>query len=95
MINLLKFLLVGFLLGYLFALFYEKCFLLIEKKKNKKPYVIIKGYHFHHSIYGLIAILFSIIFASGLLFGFGLGIIIRHTYDFEGKFTFIEKYPSS
>ena len=67
----------------------------IQKKARRWHHVgIKKGYHFHHSIYGVAALALTPMTLGNIietvaLAGFGLGIIIEHTAH-EG-FIFINK----
>ncbi len=83
-------LLIGFLDGYFFIVLYEMGFNFIHKKSKKEPIVRFKGYHLHHSLYGLGLLFLFLIIPHSLILGSGLGIIVRHTHA-EKKFTFIDK----
>ena len=54
------------------------------------------GFHVHHSVYGLLLILFSVVLFItdyenwALYAAFGIGVIIMHTIS-ESRFVFIEK----
>jgi hypothetical protein len=67
----------------------------IQKKAKRWHHVgIKKGYHFHHSMYGVVALAltpmtFGNIIETIALAGFGLGIIIEHTI--HDSFVFINK----
>lgn len=81
---------LGLIAGYVFIFFYELCFNAIHKRKGKMPIVRFKGYHLHHSLYG-VALLAIFVFMTNLfILGAGIGIIVRHTYA-EKKLTFIDK----
>lgn len=68
---------------------------IIQRKARRWHHIgIRKGYHFHHSLYGLAMfaltpITFGNIFETLGLIGFGLGIIIEHTI--HDSFVFINK----
>ena len=58
---------------------------------------IILGYHVHHSIYGLLAVLIGIVLffteqrgVAYLYVAFGIGIIIMHTIS-SRRFVFVER----
>lgn len=55
----------------------------------KKTSFIIRGFRFHHSIYGLIFIASGIVFRNATILGIGLGIIVQHTIT-DG-FRFVSK----
>jgi len=78
----------GFVFGYLWVLI--TCQLL---KINK--YSRIKGYHIHHSLFGVISIIFATIFAKNFsialfLTSLGVGLII-HDFIEHKKLKFITK----
>jgi len=90
---------IGLFLGIIATLLFE-----LILKTNKKLYhryyqhhKIMFGYHIHHSTYGLIAILISVVLfltneiSSAIFYlALGIGIIIVHTIS-DGRFVFIEK----
>jgi hypothetical protein len=78
-------LLIGFIAGYLFIMAYENFVTLLNN-----PKVVINERHIHHSIYGLLAIVFFIFTKEYLFLGLAIGIILRHTQA-EHKFTIISK----
>ena len=91
-------LLFGIMITWLFEL------ILKSNKKLKDRYYrrhkIFFGYHIHHSIYGILAIIASVVLffineKSAFLFwlAFGIGIIVMHTIS-SGRFIFIEKQKS-
>lgn len=67
----------------------------IQKKARRFHHIgIKKGYHIHHSMYGVVAfaltpITFGNILETLALIGFGLGIIIEHTT--HDGFVFVNK----
>ncbi len=81
--------LLGFSSGFIFA------FLLWKITASKIGYLTHQGgYHFHHSLFGLLAFLFIPIFRSDsnktfFIVGFGLGVILQHTI--KERFVFITK----
>lgn len=88
--QLWAYLTIGFLLGIVFSTFGENVYESYCKKIQKQPCFRLKGFHFHHSIYGLAPIginLFTETFHPFWV-GIGIGIILRHTFN-ERKFTFI------
>jgi hypothetical protein len=89
----------GFLLGLFVTLLFE--FVLKSNRKLRNRYYrhheILFGYHVHHSTFGLLAIVISLLLFMGhqqthaiFIFWFGVGIIVLHTIS-DGKFVFIEK----
>lgn len=89
--------------GLFFGLFVTWLFELVLKTNKRlraryyRHHEIFFGYHIHHSTYGILTFILSIIFLNlgeiipALFFiGFSLGIIIMHTIS-DGKFVFIEK----
>jgi len=79
-------LILGLIFGILFTIIYE--FLL--KIIPSLPIVKLNGFHFHHSIYGVIFIVVYFFVKIPLLLGIGLGIILWHSWN-EKKFVFINK----
>ncbi len=92
-----------FIKGILWGIFVTWLFeLVLKTNKNlrEKYYTrnnIIFGYHIHHSTYGLLVFILSIIlFILGKIIlalsvvGFAIGIIIMHTIS-DRRFVFIEK----
>jgi len=69
------------------------------RKRYYKNHAIIWGYHIHHSSYGVLSLLVSIIFSlipempiALFIASFGLGIIIMHTIsDPRHRIVFIER----
>lgn len=80
----------GFIVGFILTKFYEWVYLILNKKLKKQIIVKLKGFHIHHSIYGLFFIGLSTGLKNLFLLGIGLGIIVQHTI-FDKKFTFIDK----
>lgn len=89
-------------IGMTSTLIFEKIILSNKRLKNEfwdNPKTVF-GYHFHHSTLGLILLIIGIIiflYGSTLgvsLAGFGLGIIIVHTYT-DRELIFIEKSKHS
>ena len=88
------FLALYFGLGYLFAFLWEFVTAQILKIDH---FACQKGYHFHHSCFGLICFVLSICFlgkenyaAAAKILIFGVGIIVQHTLTKDG-FVFITK----
>lgn len=80
--------------GFLFSRFLY--FIYESKEETMERLTTPKGYHLHHSMYGVTS-LFIVpftashhIFTTIFLLGFGIGIIIEHTLE-EG-FVFISKW---
>jgi len=91
--------LLGIIYGVSFTLLFEFVFKTNKRLRHKyyKHHEVLFGYHAHHSIYGVLFIIASIIFYlnkdipdSIFYFSFGVGIIIQHTIS-DGRFIFIEK----
>lgn len=68
----------------------------IGEKYFKKDALIVKGYRLHHSLYGLIGLMFSLFFflngrieAFQVLIGLSIGILVQHTLT-DG-FRFVSK----
>ena len=92
-----------FSVGILFGMIVTWLFELVLKSnkwlRNRyyRHHKIIFGYHVHHSMYGLIAIVVSIILflikqeESAIFYlAIGIGIVIVHTIS-DGRFVFFEK----
>lgn len=80
--------LLGFLSGFAFAFLWEITTPGIGYLAHQG------GYHFHHSLFGLLAFLFVPLFRNDFnktlfIAGFGLGVILQHTIK-EG-FVFVTK----
>lgn len=76
--------LLGIAGGYLLAFIYEKTMLFLGKKLKRNS-LIVSGYKFHHSIYGLLAILISLLIEPRLfLLSLGLGVIVQHYFTGDG-----------
>ena len=67
------------------------------RRKYYRHHEILFGYHVHHSTYGLILIIVSVILflqnqhgSALMVFGIGMGNIMMHTIS-DGRFVFIEK----
>ncbi len=97
--NAILLIVIGLLFGVVISHFFELS--LKENKLLKNRYYrhheIIFGYHIHHSMYGLVCIIFGIILSfkdhpisSTFFIATGVGIIIMHTI-FDGRLIFIEK----
>lgn len=87
--NILLFL-VSTVIGFCISTLYEVFIIKLTKKRA----LILNGYRFHHSIYGLIFIILSFS-VYNFLFFFGIGIILQHTITDGFKFITKEnKYES-
>ncbi len=94
MFDALFILLLATLFGYIFSDY------VIRKKAKRWHHIgIKKGYHIHHSTYGLVMFIIasptaasSHITAALSITGFGLGIILEHTRN--ERFVFVEKLHS-
>jgi len=88
MINLIFGIVVGFILSSVMEyIMFNNKFL---RKYWDHPKLFFK-YHFHHSFYGLIIAIVSLIFNMIFLAGVGIGMIISHTIA-DKKLVFIEKH---
>jgi hypothetical protein len=98
--NFISIFLFGLLGGILLTWIFE--LVLKTNKKLKHRYYmhheIIFGYHVHHSVYGLIFLLVSLIYffshqTVSFIFcvGMGVGIILEHTVS-ERRFVFVNKW---
>lgn len=97
--NIFLLFLIGFLLGIIATWLFEVVLKTNKKLKNRyyRHHEILFGYHVHHSLYGILFIIISIILffqnqkqAALFWLAFGIGIIILHTIS-SGRFVFIEK----
>lgn len=86
------------IIGYLGACVYEYAAKKIGKAAFHRTTLVVFGYRWHHSIYGLIGLVFSIIFffnarltVSGILLGLSFGILIQHTVTDGFRFLSKEK----
>ncbi len=91
--------LIGSLLGMVITRLFEFILKTNKNLRNKyyKHHEIFWGYHIHHSTYGILFIVISIILffinqeISALFWAaFGIGVIIVHTIS-DRRFIFIEK----
>ena len=69
---------LGLFLGFLFGFLWEKFTLRINYLAHRN------GYHYHHSLFGLVGFLFIPMFWGDLnkvlfIAGFGIGVILHHT----------------
>ena len=81
--------LFAILTGYIFS-----DYIIVKKARKYHSIGRKKGYHIHHSTYGLVCCLVAPFIANNIFetiffMGFGLGIIIEHTL--HERFVFIEK----
>ena len=81
---------VGLILGLVGTMVFEKGLKLVHNHVKENPTVIIKGYHIHHSIVGVL--LYGVYFFEHmpLLLGIGTGIIVQHTIH-DKKFVIVNK----
>ncbi len=78
-------LLLACVLGFLLAFGWEHFCTHIIKKTS----LIVQGWRFHHSLYGLLFLTFGFLIPNNILLGIGIGIIVQHTMT-DG-FRFISK----
>jgi len=83
--------LIGLILGYFLIIGYEKLIKLVNTKYKRNTILLIRNYHFHHSLYGILLLILFLFTKQVILFGLGIGIILRHTYNSK-KFIFIDKF---
>ena len=81
---------LGLLLGLIGTIIFEKGLKLVHRHIKENPTVIIKGYHIHHSIIGLLLYAIYIFDQIPILLGIGTGIIVQHTIH-DGKFVIVDK----
>ncbi len=77
----LLYLFVGFCSGFLFSFIWE--FVTMNILKTGK-YAYVGGFHFHHSLFGLVAFLLTLVYKNDYVkvvffIGFGVGVITQHT----------------
>jgi di/tricarboxylate transporter len=98
--NFISFFLFGLLVGILLTWIFELIIKTNKKLHHRyyKQHETIFGYHVHHSVYGLIFLLVSIIYilnqqieSSILTAGMGVGVILEHTVS-ERRFVFVNKW---
>ena len=89
----------GFAWGIIVTWLFELVLKTNKKLRDRyyRRHATLFGYHAHHSTYGLLAFMISIIFFlygqttySIFTFWLGIGIILMHTLS-DGRFVFIEK----
>jgi len=89
--NIVFELLIGLVAGIILTiLICEYTRKVIHRKTKRSMIMRIRDYHFHHSFPGLILVVVSLFIGKPLLFGMGMGVIIRHTRN-EKRLTFIDK----
>ena len=81
---------LGLVAGFACTTVYEFMHRLISKLRGKETIIRIKGYHLHHSIPGLMFVVFNLKDFNPFWLGIGLGIILRHLYS-EDNFRFVDK----
>jgi hypothetical protein len=77
-------LITSFILGFAAAYLYEILAYVLAMNifHQNNPGLIIGGYRLHHSLYGLLFLIFGVAQKKEFYLGFGLGIIVQHTmYD--------------
>ena len=70
--------LAGLLAGVLIGSIYELGYRIIARRLKTGPVLKIKGFRIHHSLFGLIIILVSLVIREYFLLALGLGIIVQH-----------------
>ena len=101
--SLIFLILESFIFGVAITWIFEQ--ILKDNKKLRAKYYrhheILFGFHVHHSIYGLVAIIISLFYFFinnghyGIFwFVLGFGIIFEHTLS-DGRFVFIEKQKNN
>lgn len=81
---------LGLLLGLIGTRIYEKGLKLVHNHIKENPTVMIKGYHIHHSILGVLLYGVYLFEHLPILLGIGTGIIVQHTIH-DGKFVIVNK----
>jgi hypothetical protein len=82
--------LAGLLPGVLIGSIYELGYRIIARRLKRGPILKIKGFRIHHSLFGLIIILVSLVISKYFLLALGLGIIVQHILV-EKRFTIIDR----
>lgn len=90
----------GLIAGIAITIIFE--FILKSNKKLRvrfyKHHLVVAGYHIHHSTYGILFIIASILLYKQdikqalFYFFFGIGIIIQHTLSANGRLVFVERW---
>ncbi len=83
-------LLAGIALGSAIERGYAYFITLIERKQKREVKLSLRGYHLHHSCFGLLALAGFFLTRELMLLGMGLGLILSHAF-FEKTFSFVEK----
>jgi len=83
-------LILGVVFGIAITIVYEIGLKLVERIHKKSPALRVKGFHIHHSIFGVALIGVYLFVWVPILLGLGFGIIIQHTRH-DKKFTIIDK----
>ena len=81
-------LIYSLILGFVCASIYEILSGIIARNVFGKDELVIGDYKLHHSLYGLFFLLLGYLNRRSFFLGFGIGIIIQHT--FTDGFKFIE-----
>jgi len=82
--------LVGLLAGILIGFIYELGYRITARRLKRWLVLRIKGFRIHHSLFGLIIILISLVIREYFLLALGLGIIAQHILV-EKRFTIIDR----
>jgi hypothetical protein len=82
--------LVGLLEGVLIGFIYELGYRITARMLRRGLVLRIKGFRIHHSLFGLIIILISLVIREYFLLALGFGIIVQHILV-EKRFTVIDR----
>ena len=74
---------------------------LIAKKRKKGVRFVLRGYHIHHSFFGIVLLAAALTVAGGIyafiMFGYGIGNLWQHKYTHnkanEPGMVFIQRLP--
>ena len=87
--NFISGLALGLIAGIIVEMIVQSLFIFTHRYIKESPIVRVKGRHLHHSIYGVVLLIFFIFTLIPFLLGAGVGIIAMHTYR-EKKFAIID-----
>ena len=82
---------LGLVLGLVGTVIFEKGLKLIHNHIKENPTVMIKGYHVHHSIIGVLLYGVYMFEHLPILLGIGTGIIVQHTILHKGHLVIVNK----
>ena len=82
---------LGLILGLVGTVIFERGLKLVHKHVKENPTVMIRGYHIHHSIIGVLLYCVYMFEHVPILLGIGTGIIVQHTILHKGHFVIVNK----